>query len=478
MKHDDKNQSRPGEPAFFEWQAKPELLPSIPLDIDTAALTRMPLVRAIFTLALPASLSMLFLMIFNLVDIWWVGKLGSDYLAGVSAAAFILWALDAIGALISTGVTALVARSVGETNLQKGNQIARQGFWLSLAIGALFAVGGILFSAQTFRLIGLQGRVYDAAVDYMNWIIPGLPAIFLSYMIESVFRGSGDTRTPLKIMSMALLLNAALDPLLIFGWGFFPALEAGGAGLATVLAHVFVSILGWRLLAHRPISLHPMQSPLLSPSLMWRICRVGIPISLNGLMFSFSYMALTGMIVDFGPGALAALGLGHRIEGIPYLASMGFAVAAQTLIGQNLGAKKPDRAENSVWLTVLFVSAFLAVISLCFYLFAEPIFRFFTTDESVLQEGVRYLKTIAVFELFLGFEIVLEGAFSGSGNSLPAMLVVVPLTWARIPLGIFLSKNCGMGSAGIWWAISSTTAVKGILLAFWFRLGRWKNHAV
>ncbi|MBN1541679.1 MATE family efflux transporter [candidate division KSB1 bacterium] len=463
------------EHAFIEWQSAPDISAGLVPEVDASDLTQMPLSRAILTLAVPAILSMLFLMVFNLVDIWWVGKLGPDYLAGVSAAAFILWALQSIGTLISTGVTALVARAVGERNLEKADTIARQGFWLAILIGALFSIGGVLFAAPTFRLMGLQGTVYSSALHYMDWIIRGLPAFFLAYTLEAVFRGSGDTRTPLKIMSLALIFNAVLDPILIFGFGPLPALKAGGAGLATVLAHILAFILGWYLLRNCPVSLHPTRSPIAVPEVMRRIGRIGTPIAFNGVMFSLSYMALTRIIADFGSGSLAALGLGHRIEGIAYFASVGFAIAAQTLMGQNLGAGKPERAEKSVWLTLLFVGTLLAAVSICFILFSEPIVRLFTDDPRVVNEGVRYLKTIAVFEVFLGFEIVLEGAFAGAGNSLPPMVIIVPLTWARIPLGLFLSKNLGMGSLGIWWAIAGTTALKGLLLLYWFKLGRWKK---
>jgi Na+-driven multidrug efflux pump len=189
-------------------------------------------------------------------------------------------------------------------------------------------------------------------------------------------------------------------------------------------------------------------------------------------------MVLTRFITDFGAGPLAALGLGHRIEGMSYNVAVGFSFAASTLVGQNLGANKPERAEKAVWLNILYISLFLIFISLVFYFFGRHIIRFFIDDPDVIREGTQYLKVIALCEVFLGFEIVLEGAFSGAGNSLPPMLISVPLTWARIPLSLFFAHTLGMGSLGIWLSISLTTALKGIVMAFWFRRGHWKTHRV
>ena len=209
-----------------------------------------------------------------------------------------------------------------------------------------------------------------------------------------------------------------------------------------------------------------------------RLTKIGAPIAFSGVMFSASYMILTGIITRFGSPALAALGLGHRIEGLSYFTAVGFSVAASTLVGQNIGAGKLRRAETAAWLVALYVVIYLGVVSLVYYFFARNIIGFFIDDPAVIVEGTRYLKIIAVLEIFLGLEIVFEGAFSGAGNSLPPMMISVPLTWARIPLALLLAETLVMGSNGVWWAISVTTGLKGMLLAFWWSRGRWKNRQV
>ncbi len=461
------------------WQSSPEatvLLPTVEFEPE---LTTLPLSRAIFRLAGPAIISMWLIMIFNLIDAWWVGKLGAEPFAGVSAASFIYWALQSVATLVSTGVTAMVARFVGARDPHRASLVAGQGVVLACILAGVFAIGGFVLQTPTYGYMGLEGKVLESALQYLSYILAGLLPVFLWFEIDAVFRGTGDTKTPLKLITIALALNMVLDPFLIFGLGPFPRLEAGGAALATVISHALAVVLGIYILQKRDVKiLFASPAKCIDPDIIWRISRIGAPIAFSGLMFSVSYMLLTRIITKFGPEPLAALGLGHRIEGVSYFTAVGFALAAETLVGQNLGAKKPDRAEKSAWQSLLYISGLLLVVSVCYYIFAEKIFFFFLNDQSVVTEGAAYLRTIALFEVFLGFEIVLEGAFSGAGNSMPPMLVSVPLTWARIPLAIFLADYLGMGSQGIWWAISITTGLKGIILAFWFKKGRWKYKNV
>ncbi len=463
----------------LEWRDAPEAANMLPDNVDAPELTHLPLPKAIFKLALPAIGSMVFIMVFNLVDIWWVGKLGPEALAGISAASFIYWALQSMATLVGTGVTAMVARFVGAGKPQEAGRVVAQGLILAIGIAVVHSVGGLLTQKWLFQLMGTEGQVLRAATDYMRVLLFGLPSIFLAFHLDSTFRGLGDTRTPLKVISIGLTLNMILDPIFIFGWGPIPRMEAAGASLATILAHIIIVVLALIILNRRNIKPRfERGADFIDWNIMWRISKIGAPIALTGVLFSGSYMALTHIITQFGTAPLAALGVGHRIEGLSYNISVGFSFAASALIGQNMGAGKIERAEKSVWLCVLYIASFLALVSLLFFFFGESLFRFFTDDPAVIREGAAYLRIIALFEIFLGLEIVLEGAFGGSGNSLPPMLVSVPLTWARLPLAVLFAYTLGMESNGVWWAISITTGIKGVLLAVWFRRGRWKSQEV
>lgn len=463
-----------------EWPAAAESAAVLAASEPDPELTVMPLSRAIFKLAIPAMTSMLFIMVFQLVDAWWVGKLGAAPLAGVSGAAFAVWLLDSVATLISTGVNAMVARFVGEKRPDLAGRVVGQGVLYAVSLSLLFALLCLLFQDQILGIMGLTAEVRAYARSYLVVIFVGLVWLFLSFAIDAAFRGAGDTKTPLKIMSVSLSLNMLLDPVLIFGLGPIPAMGTAGAAIATVIAHMVMVIWGAWLLQKRQVRMVFGRNfrELVDPNIIWRMTKIGAPIAFSGVMFSLSYMVLTGIITRFGSPALAAIGLGHRIEGLSYFTAVGFSVASATLVGQNLGAGKIDRAEKAAWLVALYIAALLAVVSIIYYFFGEPIFRFFINDAEVIAEGARYLKIIAIFELCLGLEIVFEGAFSGAGNSVPPMAVSVPITWARIPLALLLAEHFGLGSDGVWWAVSITTGLKGILLAFWFSRGGWKDKKV
>ncbi len=472
----EKSKSPLSEPSR-DWHAFPDGSAALPAVEIEPELTTMPLNRAVFRLAGPAMASMLLLMIFNLIDIWWVSKLGAAPLAGTSAAAFILWALESAGTLISAGVTAMIARFIGSRQPELANKVASQGVLIAIAMALFFGIAGILFDRTTFILMGLQNDVLEAALDYQFYINIGLVNIFGAFTIDAIFRGLGDTKTPMKLIGVALVLNIILDPLLMFGVGPFPELGAGGAALATVISHAVPILFGIPLLNSREVKLFSGNIKF-NGNLVWRISKIGAPIAFSGIMFSVSYMILTRYITEYGAHALAALGLGHRIEGLAYFTAVGFSVAAETLVGQNLGASKPDRAEKAAWISVLHISILLAVVTAVFVLFPDTIMGLFTKNPQVIEEGRVYLHTIALFEIFLGFEVVLQGAFSGAGNSMPPMVIIVPLTWARIPLAILFSGPLGMASQGIWLAISVTTGLKGMVLAFWFKKGHWKKKEI
>jgi putative MATE family efflux protein len=431
-------------------------------------------------LALPAMASMLFIMVFQLVDAWWVGKLGAAPLAGVSGAAFVVWALESVATLISTGVNAMVARFVGERNPELASKVVGQSVIYAVFLAIVFGAICLFFQDDILSLMGLTGNVRDNASSYLTIILFGLVWTFLAFTVDASFRGMGDTKTPLKIISVSLTLNMFLDPLLIFGVGPLPEMGAAGAAVATVIAHALVVLWGFYLLQKRDVKVVFPSGirNLINTDIVWRITKIGAPIAFSGIMFSLSYMVLTGIITRFGNPALAAIGLGHRIEGLSYFTAVGFSAASSTLVGQNLGAGKVERAEKAAWLVALYIFILLGIVSVIYYVFGQSIFGFFISDPAVISEGTRYLKIIALFEVFLGIEIVFEGAFSGAGNSIPPMAISVPIILARIPMALYLAETLSMGSDGVWWAVSITTGLKGLLLALWFFRGRWKTKMV
>ena len=438
-------------------------------------LTDVPLGRAIFRLAWPAMASMMLVNVFNLVDAFWVGRLGTDALGGMTASAFLVWCVHSAAQLVEVGVGAVVARRVGQRDLAAAGTVSGHGLLLALALALVVMVGVLPTMDAMLSAMGLSPAALQAAKDYLRPILYCFPVVTLWFAAEATFRGSGDTRTPMLVLAAALTLNAALDPVLIFGLGPFPRLGIAGAAWATVLAHGcgFVALLA--LLRRRTV--RPRLARL-EPRVLLLLARVGAPIAITGLLFSVIYIFLTPIIASFGDAPVAAMGVGHRVEGLAFFTCLGFSAAASTLVGQHLGAGNPTQAARAAWATTGICAGLIAILAVGFYLAAPQIFTVFSSDGEVVAEGTGYLRIIALCEVGLVLEIVLEGAFAGAGNSLPPMIIGVPLTAARIPAALVLSGRLGLGVRGVWWAISLSTALKGAVTAAWFRLGRWKETEV
>ncbi len=433
-------------------------------------LTDLSPMKAIGRLAWPAMASMLMVNVFQLVDAFWVGRLGTDALGGMSASAFFVWCLHSVGMLGGIGVNAVVARRVGEGSPEQAGVAGAHGLLLAALLGVTTVLVLVPLVPTMLGSLGLSGEVRQAAAAYLVPTLLGMPVITGTYVVEAIYRGSGDARTPMLVLGGTLTLNAVLDPLLIFGVGPVPGLGIAGAAWGTVIAHGLGVAIGLRLLFRRPV--RPRRSSF-DGRLIATVIRIGAPIAAGNFLFCVIYIFLTRIIAGHGSAAVAAVGVGHRIEGLAYFSCVGFATAAATLVGQHLGAARPDRAGQAAWLSAKSAAVLVLGFSLLYYLAAPAIIRIFSSDPEVVRHGAQYLRIVALFETAMAFEVVLEGAFGGAGDSWPPMLVGVPLTAARIPVAQLLAARLGV--AGIWWAISVTTLVKGVLIGAWFRTGRWKR---
>ncbi len=433
--------------------------------------------RSILDLAIPGMIASVMQTLYQLIDAFWVGKLGANALAAIGGTSFILWAVFSLTALSSSGITALVAQNIGAGNPDQARHSAFQGLLVSTLSAVVLAVIVYISQSGLYRIMGFDTRVALLAYDYMEVILGGLIFAFWFTAFEAVFRGIGDTRTPMFILGIALALNAVLDPILIFGWYGFPALGVAGAAWASILAQAFAVLLNGFWLRHKRFlpKRHPSGKTFLEFAVIKRIISIGAPIGTGGFFFSLIYVGLTGIIARFGTAAIAAIGVCHRIEGIAWFASVGFSAAAATLVGQFTGADRIQQAEKAGWLVNGYGGFTLLLVSLIYFFFPKELMSIFTTDPAVQSIGTEYLRTIALFEIFLAFEVIVEGIFSGAGYTLPVMLVTVPVTALRIPLAWFLAVTLEWGIGGIWWAIALTTFVKGALNLFLFYKGVWKR---
>lgn len=443
---------------------------------NTDHITSGPITRTIFSLSIPVVLNMLMEFALHATDFFWVGKLGSTAQDAVTSSMVVIWTVFAFISIICIGVTALVARNIGARKPDRAAHYARQALALAVGIGLTFSAAGLILTPAMLSFMDTSAATSLHAIPYLRFSFGFSILFFLLDTIYAIFRASGDTRTPTKVGAVTVILNMALDPLLIFGWGPIPAMGVPGAAVATGLSVLIGVIwiaakmkrggLGFEIGRVLRVRAHVGD--------MLKIIRIGLPVSSQQLVFVVVYWFLIKYVHEFGEVAAAAMGIGNRMESFSYLTCFGFSIAASTMVGQNLGAGKPDRAARCAWGATASAIGLTVVTSLAFILLPRQIASIFTSDPEVLPIAIDYLIILGLSQTAMAIEIVLEGAFGGSGDTVPPMVISVPGSLARIPLAYYLCFTLDWGINGIWWTLTITTFVKAIALAIWFNRGNWK----
>ena len=436
--------------------------------------------RTIIRLAWPATASMIARMILLITDAVWVGRLGAEPMAALISSIFVIWIAWSLMDVVTSGAVALLARALGARDIARAGYVADHIFRFSVWIGAAIMIIGMFTAHWGLRVMDVAPEVGGIGRDYLRVFFSAWIVVMFWELFGALYRASGDTRTPFLIGVSSVILNVILDPLFIFGIGPFPRLGVMGAALATAMSFGFAVALYFVAFRRRPLPFAFPRHYFARPdwAVILRTVRVGLPISLAGVVFAVVYLFVNRVTASFGTAAVAALGIGNRIESINYMVAYGFSMAVATLVGQNLGAKNPRRAESLVFKTVLVVSLFCGITSILFFVFALPIARFFTSDPAVWPLTVTYLQILALSQIHMAWEIVFEGAFTGAGDTVPPMIVSIVGAVVRVPLAYALAVWWGVGIAGIWWTMTLTTLAKGTVMLFWFRLGRWKKKEV
>ena len=438
-----------------------------------AAMVSGPLRDVVVRVALPSVAMALLQLLFLLTDTFWVGRiLGPAALAAVSTAGFVVWIVAALAEMVGTGLTALAARRHGEGAHGLAAVVAGTTLVLGLVVGLVVAIAGTALVPTLFAVMETPADVTRLGSTYLATYLLGAPLVLGFFAVEATFRASGDTKTPMAILGASVLVNLALDPMLITGAGPLPRLGIAGAAVAAILTRGAALALGYALLRRRDLVRFGVFD--------WRsgfaALRIGLPAAATGVFFSLVYIGLTRITTRFGVPALAALGVGHKLEGLSYMASTGFGLAAAALVGQNLGAGRPDRARAAGWTTAWYAAALGAIPGLAFVAFPEALVGIFTSDPTVVLNGAMYLRAMAVAQLSMGFEIVLESALGGAGFTVVPMLWNGALTAARIPFAAWLAGPFGV--AGIWWTIGLTAVSRGVAMALLWRGERWQRVRV
>ena len=436
--------------------------------------------RAIILLSVPTILEMSMESLFGIVDVFWVASLGPDAVAAVGLTEGLLTLIFAAAMGLCMGTTAMVARRIGEKDPAGAAAAAVQSILLGLLISLPIGLGGALFAPQLFRLMGASPEVVATGSSFGAIMLGGNATIFLLFLVNAIFRGAGDAVSAMRALWIGNAINLLLDPCLIFGLGPFPEMGVTGNAIATnigrgigVLYQVSVICRGnGRLTIGR-------EQLRIDWPVLWRLLKVSLSGMFQFLIPMASYLVLVRMVSMFGSAALAGYTIALRIIIVAILPAWGMCNAAATLVGQNLGAKQPDRAETSVWRIGLYNMVFLCGVAVTFISFAEPMIRFFTRDSSVIPFGVDCLRMVSYGYGFYAYGMVLVQAFNGAGDTNTPTIINVFCYWLfQLPLAYLLSQPFGLGAQGVFLAITLAESVLAVVSIFFFRLGRWKEQQI
>jgi len=452
------------------------LPPFFSIMAETYKYTEGSILKAVWRLGWPAVTTMFFETFLSITDAFWVGKLGAEEMAAVTSSMFPMWTIFATLTIIPTGVNAIISRAVGARETGEVSRTARQSIHFSVRLGIIFSILGFALAPLVFTFMGTEETVSRLGISYLRIFFVGVTFFFISDTISGIFRAVGDTKAPLIASMVGISINIVLDPLLIFGFWIFPRMGTDGAAIATFIAAVSWVVV-YIIMFFRGRLAYKLNFKLwekLDYRLALQILKIGFPPAVAGISFSVVYIFLNRIVADFGTISIAALMVGNRMESLSFLTCFGFSLAASTLVGQNLGAGKTIRAARSAYAAMGIAMAFTAVISMLFLIFPRQLTLFFINDKQVITIAIEYLRILALSQIFMAVEIVLEGAFAGAGNTIPPSMVSIPGSFARVPLAYYLCYTLDMGITGMWWTLTITTWIKAMILLYWFGRGRWK----
>ena len=440
--------------------------------------TRGNIFRAILLLAIPMVLEMLMQSIFELVDAYFVGKLGAAALNAVGAGASLIVIVLAIAFGMTMGVTAMVARRIGEKDPDGAGNVAFQAIMAAIGISVPIALVGIFLAPQLLRAIATPEPVVAIGSTYCAILFGSNTAIVLLFVINAVFRGAGDAVLALKALALANLLNIILDPILIFGFGPIPALGLTGAAIATTIGRSIGVAYQISLLVRRKTRVR-IRRPQLDFSVMARFLQLSAPAVFQMFIATACYLLLFVLVNGFGENTAAAYTVSVRIIVFALFPAWGMGNAAATLVGQNLGARQPDRAARSVWITCFINSGFLGMVALGMHAFAQPLMEIFTQVPEVVAIGKDCIRIISYTYVLFAFGMVTTQAFNGAGDTWTPTWVSFGCYWClQLPLAWMLAYPGNWGANGIFASVAIAQAILAIIGIILFRLGRWKHKVV
>lgn len=460
-------------------------------------LTTGPIPAHLLGLAIPMVVSSLLHSLQSMVDMYFVGWLGPEAIAAVGMSGSVMMILVTIFVGLNIATGALVSRNVGAKRLEQADRVAGQALTLTLAFALGIGLAGRYMAGDVLRALNAAPDVVGLGVGYLRIVMGGVFFMAAVFIISGILQGAGDAVTPMWLGVLTTVVNCALNPVLIHGYLGFPALGVRGSAWATLVARAAATGVGFVMLmrGRLPIRLH-LRDFRPRPRIMWRIIAIGFPSSLRMSVRMVMNLALMAVVGTFGTQAMAAYVIGIRVRMVGLMPVFGFAGASAAMVGQNLGAKQPDRARSSAWTATAMAVTLAVVAAAVFALFAPWIVRIFNGAPEVVAAGAVFLRVTAIGLVTAAVGIVLSRSMSGAGDTLSPLVITVIVLWGfQIPAAVYMSgvKELWGGPVpgrslfawmstgdlmGVWYAMVVASVLFSIVMAAWFRLGRWQRKKV
>lgn len=464
-----------GQPQGSLWSSLVEAVRGSHQDYTSANLN-----RAILLLAVPMVLEMVLESLFAVVDVAWVGRLGANAVATVGLTESMLSLVFAVGMGLSLSTTAMVARRIGEKNAEGAAVAAVQAIILGVSVSLAIGIPCFMYAPQLLRLMGATPEIVAVGSGYTRICLGGSCVVLLLFLNNAIFRGAGDAAIAMRLLWVSNIINLVLDPCLIFGWGPFPRLGVTGAALATFTGRSIGVLYQFYRLGKGTERIRVLGSQIrVRFDVLWRLVRVSVMGILQFAIAHTSWIGLVRIVSTFGAAALAGYTIAIRVVIFVILPSWGLSNAAATLVGQNLGAGKPERAEQAVWRTGLYNVIFLGSVGVFFALFAEPVVRLFISDPAVVPLGTACLRIVSYGNIGYAYFMVMMQAFNGAGDTITPTIVNFFGFWLlEIPLAYVLAMPLHMKSNGVFFSIAIAESSMAAASAILFKRGKWKKQKI
>ena len=442
--------------------------------------TQGSILRNLFGLSWPMALTEGYGSLVMTVDLVWVGKLGSAAIASAGIGSMVSILVMGANVGLIMGVRAVIARFVGARDYSSANHAATQALVIAVGFGAIATIAGVALAENVMGLFGLEPAVAAEGVTYVRITMAGALAFSLRITADNIMQSSGDTVTPMKITILTRSVHLLLAPAIILGWWIFPEMGVAGAALINVFTHTFAMAIGmWVLLKGRSRITLSLKDFRIDMSIIRRMVKIGIPASVMSIQRSVGYLVLAWLMVPFGTFAVAGHSLIQRIDTLIFLPTWAIGSGAGVLVGQNLGAREPRRAERSAWLAVAVIVIVMLVVTVVLLLWAEGIIGIFNKETGLLDMASTFLRIAAAGYLLMALTVVLQQVLSGAGDTMPAMIISLMMIWiVQLPLAYLLPRWTDFGVYGVRWALVIGILAGAIAYIVYFQIGRWKRKRV